>query len=718
MSMGTSNSNGPASQGLYALQYQQMQQQQQHQHGQPQHLSHLLHPQQHASNSSLSHLIQQQQHQNHHQQHQQQQSSNSSNVSTPLDPNLASLPNWQQQIQLSQMSKQSNAPHNYARSAAMQSRSGHAQNPITITELAMQLVQQNHQTKQVTAQTSPMTPVKGLSGSANGSYSNNNNAKREFQEDERQRKLNEGSRQFWTALDLSGQGLLVISAKITNYTFLQKLYLCHNKLTQLPASITKLQHLRILDASHNQISELPEGLGLLYNLKYLFLFDNKLQTLPNTFGLLFQLDFLGIEGNPLSERIKTIIAQEGTKGLINDYRENFPVNPPAPPRNWLSFDDMGQLADKWPIALPTDVNAPISKEDDSKSKKDRFTIMTYNTLCDWYATPQMYGYTPSWALAWSYRSQIILKELIAYNSDIICLQEIDKHNYEVLWSPKLAQRGYKGILGQKTRAKTMGETEAKRVDGCATFFKANKFKLIETKTLEYASYAIQKDDLKKAADIFNRVMNKDNIAIITVLEHLGTGQLVIVANTHFHWDPAYNDVKVVQGALLLEVVDSVALRYAKNPAFPQCSDIKTIPVIVNGDFNSTQDSGVCHLFSTGKIANHDDLSGRSYGKFTEEGISHPFSFQSAYADIGELPFTNFTPNFVEVIDYIWFSTSALRVTGLLDKIDLNYAKNYVGAPNPQIPSDHIPIMTEFSVKKKKEIMKLPPPNFGSSSRKA
>lgn len=727
MSMGPSNSNMTASQGLYALQYQQMQEQQQqqqhHQNNSSQHHNHSIHPQQHGSNSSpLTHLIQQQQQHPNQQQQPQAQQQQPSTENGFLSASLSSSQNWQQQIQLAQVSKQSNAPHNYARSAALQSRSNNLQNPaLTITELAMQIVQQNHQAQKISAQTSPMTPVKGSNGAGPAfslSYSGNN-SKRELQEDERQRKLNEKSRQYWSALDLSGQGLLVFSPKITNYTFLQKLYLCHNKLTSIPGSITKLEQLRVLDISHNQITELPDGLGLLFNLKYLFLFDNKVQNLPNTFGFLFQLDFLGIEGNPLNEHIKTIIAQEGTKGLIADYRENSPVSPAAPPRNWLSFDEMGQLADKTPIPLPSDVNdVPVVQEEENSNKKDRFTLLTYNTLCQWYATPSMYGYTPSWALAWPYRSQIILKELIAYSSDIICLQEVDKHNFDVLWSPKLAQRGYKGLFGQKTRAKTMGESEAKNVDGCATFFRTSKFKLIETKTLEYASYAIQKDDLKKAADIFNRVMNKDNVAIISVFEHLGTGQIVILANTHFHWDPAFNDVKVVQGALLLEVVDSVALRYVKNPAFPQCSDTKTIPVIVNGDFNSTQDSGVYHLFSTGKIANHDDLSGRAYGKFTDEGISHNFSLQSAYADIGELPFTNFTPNFVALIDYIWHSTSALRVTGLLDKIDPDYVKNYVGAPNPHIPSDHIPIMAEFSIKKKKEITKLPPPNFGSSSRRA
>lgn len=34
--------------------------------------------------------------------------------------------------------------------------------------------------------------------------------------------------------------------------------------------------------------------------------------------------------------------------------------------------------------------------------------MCYNVLCDKYATRQMYGYCPSWALAWEYRKKVVI----------------------------------------------------------------------------------------------------------------------------------------------------------------------------------------------------------------------------------------------------------------------------------------------------------------------
>lgn len=49
-------------------------------------------------------------------------------------------------------------------------------------------------------------------------------------------------------------------------------------------------------------------------------------------------------------------------------------------------------------------------------------MMCYNVLCDKFATRQMYGYCPSWALEWEYRKKSILDEIRHYAADIISLQ--------------------------------------------------------------------------------------------------------------------------------------------------------------------------------------------------------------------------------------------------------------------------------------------------------
>ena len=48
--------------------------------------------------------------------------------------------------------------------------------------------------------------------------------------------------------------------------------------------------------------------------------------------------------------------------------------------------------------------------------------MCYNVLCDKYATRQVYGYCPTWALDWEYRKVRIMDQIRHTAADIITLQ--------------------------------------------------------------------------------------------------------------------------------------------------------------------------------------------------------------------------------------------------------------------------------------------------------
>lgn len=264
--------------------------------------------------------------------------------------------------------------------------------------------------------------------------------------------------------------------------------------------------------------------------------------------------------------------------------------------------------------------------------------------------------------------------------------------------------------------------------------------------IEFANTAINRPDMKGEEDIYNRVMPRDNIAVITFFENRLTGSRLIVVNAHIFWDPQYTDVKLVQVAILMEQVSKLAERYAK---WPPCTDktlIKPldneaneeyaggsaamppapsmeystgsqIPLILCGDLNSQPGSGVYDLLAYGTLRNdHSDLADRAYGNFTRDGMAHPFSLKSSYASIGELSFTNYTPNFTAVIDYIWYSTNALQVTGLLGEVDKDYLQRVPGFPNYHFPSDHLALLAEFVVKPKKEKRTgLMEPDFGTTT---
>jgi len=145
-----------------------------------------------------------------------------------------------------------------------------------------------------------------------------------------------------------------------------------------------------------------------------------------------------------------------------------------------------------------------------------FTTMCYNVLCDKYATRQLYGYCPAWALSWDYRKHSILEELKAYSADIIALQEVETEQYHDYFLRELQTEGYEGIFSPKSRAKTMSEFEKKHVDGCAIFYKTSKFSLITEHLIEFNQLAMA--NAEGSDDMLNRVMTKDNIALVALLQ--------------------------------------------------------------------------------------------------------------------------------------------------------------------------------------------------------
>ncbi|KAF1956764.1 glucose-repressible alcohol dehydrogenase-like protein transcriptional effector [Byssothecium circinans] len=523
----------------------------------------------------------------------------------------------------------------------------------------------------------------------------------------------------WTILDFGGQNLKVITSALFQYSFLTKMYLNCNKLSALPEGIGKLRSLTHLDVSINELRTLPAEIGMLVNLKQFLLFDNHISFLPDEIGSLFQLEMLGIEGNPIQEDIKSIIVEHGTQELIKHFREN--AQPPTPPaeRDWLVLDD-------------TDL-----------STQETVTALSYNILCDKYCTQSQYGFTPSGALAWDHRREMILAELRARNADIVCLQEIDQESFNDFFREALAHDDYKGVFFPKSRARTMAEREAKLVDGCAIFYKHSKYILLDKILVDFANTAINRADMKGEADIFNRVMPRDDIGVLAFLENRATGSRMIVGNVHVFWNPAFTDVKMVQVAILLDAIKKNADRWAKREA---CKDKEMfrftngdssegnttpdntqqpgpsmeyakgedIPLLLCGDFNSMPDSGTYEFITQGSISSsHVDLGSRKYGNFTRDGMHHPFQLKSSYSAIGELAFTNYTPTFVGTLDYIWYSTNSLQVVGLLGDIDKEYLKRVPGFPNYHFPSDHIASFAQYIVKGRKEKKAVEQPDFPS-----
>ncbi|KAG8846672.1 Glucose-repressible alcohol dehydrogenase transcriptional effector, partial [Serendipita sp. 405] len=545
-------------------------------------------------------------------------------------------PHWNQQLLKAELCRQASPQHHRARQSALATRNAaKAAIPITNPNHKPLIAVKENGHARDDSLSSMVTESSGQQEAADSEHPSSTNAPiATFQRPVAPRKP-EGT---WNILDMGGMSIKNLSRGLFNFNFLTTLYLNHNNLTTLPPDVSRLRNLIHLDLTGNQLNVVPPALGMLTNLRELFLFDNNLTSLPYQLGNLHQLEMLGIEGNlKMDEKIKSIAINEGTIAVISYLRDNFLPTEEPQPRQWI------------PVASEAERKA-LSPD----SGAIPFSVMCYNILCERCATSVMYGYTPTWALAWTHRKERILAEIRSLQSDIICLQEVDQDQFENFFQPVLEALGYENYYQTKSRAKTVSEAKRREVDGCATFYKADKFKLVEHSVIEFSSTALQRADLAKSDDLFNRVATRDDNALICLLEERQTGARLVAANAHIYWNPEYRDVKMVQVSVLLHELQSIADYFAKLPPLQNSDGTKMIsyddgtkvPMLLCGDFNSIPDSGVYQLLSTGSVpGDHPDFNGKEYGKFTKNGVSHHLNLRSAYAAVGELPLTNYTPSF-------------------------------------------------------------------------
>uniref|UniRef100_A0A674ASD2 poly(A)-specific ribonuclease n=1 Tax=Salmo trutta TaxID=8032 RepID=A0A674ASD2_SALTR len=500
-----------------------------------------------------------------------------------------------------------------------------------------------------------------------------------------------GKKSYWAELEISGK-VRSLSTSLWTLTHLTALHIGDNSLCHIPPDIAKLQNLVYLDLSSNKIRSLPAELGNMVSvsLQELLLNNNQLRVLPFELGKLFQLQTLGLKGNPLAQEILNLYQEhDGTRKLLKNLLGN------------LSGTKLGE----------------------SKSKKMIFPVLS-DVLCDKYATRQLYGYCPSWALNWEYRKKSIMQEILNCSADIISLQEVETVQYYSYFLPELKEQGYESFFSPKSRARTMSDCDRKHVDGCAIFYRTEKFRLVQKHTVEFNQLAMANSEGSEA--MLNRVMTKDNIGVAALLEvrkemmeqsagkslHGMEKQLLLVANAHMHWDPAYSDVKLVQTVMFLSEVKNIVDKATRSLKLASISgETNAVPLVLCADLNSLPDSGVVEFLSSGGVdSTHKDFQELRYidslTNFNCNGkngasngrITHDFKLKSAYKN-GLMPYTNYTFDFKGIIDYIFYSQPTLNVLGVLGPLDPHWLheNNISGCPHPHIPSDHFSLFAQLEL---------------------
>ncbi|KAF5179456.1 Carbon catabolite repressor protein 4-like protein [Thalictrum thalictroides] len=312
-------------------------------------------------------------------------------------------------------------------------------------------------------------------------------------------------------------------------------------------------------------------------------------------------------------------------------------------------------------------------------------------------------------MKWDQRKRLICEELIGWDSDIICLQEVDKYN-DILRS--LEQEGYVGTYKKRT-----GDS----VDGCAMFWKTDRICLLEAENIEFEGFGLH-----------------NNVAQISVFEmRKANSRRVLVGNIHVLFKPNRGDIKLGQIQLLLSRAKVLSEKWGG------------MPIVLVGDFNSTPQSAIYHFLSSSEldVTLHDKkyLSGQQSSPPPQSGssqghvsravtlmdrflknswtdaevrnltgntnctiVKHPLKLNSSYASVkvtegskrtrdsyGEPLATSFHSKFLGTVDYLWYSEGIVP-TRVLDTPPIEILQKTRGLPHKTLGSDHLALLSEFA----------------------
>ncbi|XP_075641795.1 carbon catabolite repressor protein 4 homolog 1-like isoform X5 [Castanea sativa] len=284
-----------------------------------------------------------------------------------------------------------------------------------------------------------------------------------------------------------------------------------------------------------------------------------------------------------------------------------------------------------------------------------FSVLSYNILADSLSI-NAFGYCPKWALAWEYRQENLLEEIIKYDADILCLQEVQCDHFENFFEPELKKLGYSVMYKKKTGAGLFtAESEKSTNHGCATFYHSKLFKEIMKYELEFdkeASSVVNALEPRIRFKGSHRLTSKDNVALVVVLESLQNGSnrdafqsRICVANTHIHWSKGHEDVTLFQVS--------------------------------------------------------------AYSSFLHsDGVEE--QWRKMNSQTSEPAFTFFSDKFFGTLDYIFYTDNSLIVESLLELVDRESIDNN-GIPSPAWPSDHIALMASFRLRPPSHWGLSPPP---------
>mmetsp|Transcript_12787 Transcript_12787/g.14903 ORF Transcript_12787/g.14903 Transcript_12787/m.14903 type:complete len:305 (+) Transcript_12787:432-1346(+) len=303
----------------------------------------------------------------------------------------------------------------------------------------------------------------------------------------------------------------------------------------------------------------------------------------------------------------------------------------------------------------------------------------------------------------------MLKELLSYKPDIICLQEVSSRVFSEDLKPFLSSKGFNGFYTQGLNTRH-GIAQA-------TFVRIEGIEVLQYEHKHLKNHFLS--PTKGSQEFRNKISQVSQSVQLLRFSVRGSNAECILANVHLFYDPSFSDVKVYQALIVCQLTEQFAngckniLMAGDFNSLPSC-DYDGVPLAqANRGWGDPRDeqSGVYRIISKGSLERHhphhpDSFKNRqplpnvsshatSFGPLLNplgsfRNVYHEFYKRSEnfYALV-----TTKTDSFAGLIDHIFFqgSITLQAVVAGVASADIDLI------PNEYFPSDHISIGAEFSI---------------------
>ena len=323
---------------------------------------------------------------------------------------------------------------------------------------------------------------------------------------------------------------------------------------------------------------------------------------------------------------------------------------------------------------------------------DALRVVSYNILADIYADTEfarenMYPYCSPYAIAFDYRGQLILKEIIGYNADILCLQECDLKVFLHFLHPAMKEEGFEGSFLRKGGEMPEGE---------AIFYRKARFTEIEKSDVIISEALYQKCNqdilnvLEEHPNVLESLKKRTAVGQVIALQDISRDRVLCILNTHLYFRPEATNIRLLQMAVLLNhfrvFIDNVKEQFG-------AENVVKIAPLICGDFNSTPKLAVIEYLTSGKICNsHSVWIQNNEEEDCKLDLQHNFEFFSA---CGYPKFTNYVVGFKDTLDYIVADSRHFRVESCVPLPEEKLLQLHTALPSVTIPSDHLALVCDL-----------------------